>query len=43
VDKDVEIGVVDEVIDPAKTRTALARAIVEAGLVSRGAHGNIPL
>jgi acetyl-CoA/propionyl-CoA carboxylase carboxyl transferase subunit len=43
VDKAVEIGVVDEVVDPAKTRTALAQAIAETGLVSRGAHGNIPL
>jgi acetyl-CoA/propionyl-CoA carboxylase carboxyl transferase subunit len=43
VDKAVEIGVVDEVVEPAATRTALARAIAEAGLVLRGQHGNIPL
>ncbi|HET8717861.1 MAG TPA: carboxyl transferase domain-containing protein [Nocardioidaceae bacterium] len=43
VDKAVEIGVVDEVVDPARTRRALATAIAEAGLVLRGAHGNIPL
>lgn len=43
VDKAVEIGVVDEVIDPAHTRSALAKALDEAGLVHRGQHGNIPL
>jgi len=43
VDKAVEIGVVDEVVEPAVTRTALARAIIDAGIVQRGAHGNIPL
>ena len=31
VDKAVEIGVVDEVVEPAATRTALARAIADAG------------
>jgi acetyl-CoA/propionyl-CoA carboxylase carboxyl transferase subunit len=36
------LGVVDEVIEPAKTRQALARAIAEAEQ-TRGAHGNIPL
>src|SRR3954453_18377586 len=43
VDKAVEIGVVDEVVEPTATRTALAEAIAAAGLVNRGAHGNIPL
>ncbi|QYJ05496.1 methylmalonyl-CoA carboxyltransferase [Nocardioides panacisoli] len=46
VDKAVEIGVVDEVVSPAATRSALAHAIVEAVQrdgVHRGAHGNIPL
>jgi acetyl-CoA/propionyl-CoA carboxylase carboxyl transferase subunit len=46
VDRAVEIGVVDEVVEPAVTRTALARAIGEAhqaGLSPRGKHGNIPL
>jgi acetyl-CoA/propionyl-CoA carboxylase carboxyl transferase subunit len=46
VDKAVEIGVVDEVVEPSRTRTALARAIhdtVQADGVRRGAHGNIPL
>ncbi len=38
----VEIGVVDEVVEPDVTRTALARAIAEAPAV-RGDHGNIPL
>ena len=37
-----ELGVIDEVIDPAKTRQALAEAIAGA-TPSRGAHGNIPL
>ncbi len=46
VDKAVEIGVVDEVIEPSVTRSAIARAIadnVQAVGVRRGAHGNIPL
>ena len=37
-----EIGVVDEVVDPARTRRALAAAIAAAPQ-RRGAHGNIPL
>ncbi len=46
VDRAVEIGVVDEVVEPDSTRTAIARAIddaVQAVGVQRGAHGNIPL
>jgi acetyl-CoA/propionyl-CoA carboxylase carboxyl transferase subunit len=43
VDKAVEIGVVDEVVEPTATRTALAKAIADAGIVQRGLHGNIPL
>jgi acetyl-CoA/propionyl-CoA carboxylase carboxyl transferase subunit len=38
----IALGVVDEIIEPAKTRHALARAIAEAP-ARRGAHGNIPL
>jgi acetyl-CoA/propionyl-CoA carboxylase carboxyl transferase subunit len=38
----MEIGVVDEVIEPAVTRTAIARAIADAP-PRRGQHGNIPL
>ena len=38
----MEIGVVDEVVEPAATRSALARAIAAAPQL-RGAHGNIPL
>jgi len=38
----IALGVVDEIIEPAKTRQALARAIAEAP-ARRGAHGNIPL
>lgn len=43
IDKAVEIGVVDEVVSPTTTRSAIAHAIAGAGLVKRGAHGNIPL
>jgi acetyl-CoA/propionyl-CoA carboxylase carboxyl transferase subunit len=45
VDKAVEIGVVDEVIEPDATRSALARAIVDGQQepARRGQHGNIPL
>src|SRR4051795_11379190 len=42
----VEIGVVDEVVEPTATRTAIARAIdkeVQLVGVRRGVHGNIPL
>ena len=42
VDRAVEIGVVDEVVDPAATRTAIAAAIAGAP-PRRGDHGNIPL
>src|SRR3954464_3692699 len=38
----VEIGVVDSVIDPKETRTAIARAIMPAPAGLAG-HGNIPL
>ena len=38
----VEIGVVDEIVEPGVTRSALARAIAEAPQ-RRGNHGNIPL
>ncbi len=38
----VDLGVVDEVIDPGRTREAIATAIAEA-FPARGAHGNIPL
>ncbi|MFM9150683.1 MAG: acyl-CoA carboxylase subunit beta [Candidatus Planktophila sp.] len=38
----VEIGAVDEIIEPAVTRTAIARALAGAPH-RRGAHGNIPL
>jgi acetyl-CoA/propionyl-CoA carboxylase carboxyl transferase subunit len=36
------LGVIDEIIEPAATRDAIARAIAEAPQV-RGRHGNIPL
>jgi len=42
VDRAVEIGVVDEIIEPGRTRSAIARALQEAPH-DRGVHGNIPL
>ena len=42
VQRAVEIGVVDEIIEPSQTRRELARAIAEAPQL-KGAHGNIPL
>ena len=38
----VALGVIDEVIEPAKTRQAIADAIAAAP-ACRGQHGNIPL
>ena len=38
----IALGVVDEIIEPADTKAALARAIAEAP-ARRGRHGNIPL
>jgi acetyl-CoA/propionyl-CoA carboxylase carboxyl transferase subunit len=43
VDRAVEIGVVDEVVEPSRTRAALAAAVAAADTHHRGAHGNIPL
>lgn len=43
VEKAVEIGVVDEIVPPTATRSALARAIRDADTRKRGAHTNIPL
>ena len=42
VTRAVEIGVVDEIIEPNATRTAIAKAILGAPAL-RGDHGNIPL
>ena len=42
VDSAIEIGVVDEKIDPAHTRSKLTEALAEAP-PSRGRHKNIPL
>jgi acetyl-CoA/propionyl-CoA carboxylase carboxyl transferase subunit len=42
VNRAVQIGVVDEVVDPAHTRRRLVTALAAAPL-GRGAHGNIPL
>ncbi len=38
----VEIGVVDQIVEPARTRTAVAQVILDTPGV-RGQHGNIPL
>jgi acetyl-CoA/propionyl-CoA carboxylase carboxyl transferase subunit len=43
VEKAVEIGVVDEIVTPATTRSALAAAIRAADTGARGTHTNIPL
>ncbi|MEU6709877.1 carboxyl transferase domain-containing protein [Nonomuraea sp. NPDC046802] len=37
-----ELGVIDEVIEPAETRGAIAKVLAQA-TPARGAHGNIPL
>jgi acetyl-CoA/propionyl-CoA carboxylase carboxyl transferase subunit len=42
LDKAMELGVVDEVVEPSTTRSAIAAAIVAAAPL-RGRHGNIPL
>jgi len=42
LDRARALGVIDEVIEPATTREAIARAITAAPQV-RGQHGNIPL
>ncbi|SDZ11840.1 acetyl-CoA/propionyl-CoA carboxylase carboxyl transferase subunit [Geodermatophilus africanus] len=42
VNRALQIGVVDEVVDPARTRQRLAAALAAAP-PGRGAHGNIPL
>ena len=42
VEKAIDIGVVDQIIEPDKTRSSLARAIASAPQ-RRGSHGNIPL
>jgi acetyl-CoA/propionyl-CoA carboxylase carboxyl transferase subunit len=42
IDKAKQLGVVDEVIEPSVTRSAVAAAIVAAAPL-RGRHGNIPL
>jgi acetyl-CoA/propionyl-CoA carboxylase carboxyl transferase subunit len=43
VAKAVEIGVVDEIVAPNATRSALAAAIRDSDTGRRGAHTNIPL
>ena len=42
VNRAIEIGVVDAVVEPAETRRVLAEALAAAP-PGRGAHGNIPL
>jgi acetyl-CoA/propionyl-CoA carboxylase carboxyl transferase subunit len=45
LDRAVELGVIDEVIAPDETRSAIAAALGAAltGVPARGRHGNIPL
>lgn len=43
VEKAVEIGVVDEIVSPTETRSALAYAIAQHDKGDRGYHTNIPL
>jgi len=43
VERAIEIGVVDEVVEPSRTRSALAQALAAADKGERGSHGNIPL
>lgn len=43
LDRAIEIGVIDEVITPENTRSALAAAIAAAPAGRPGSHGNIPL
>ncbi len=42
VGRALELGVVDELLDPSATRAAIAEALAAAP-AGRGAHGNIPL
>ena len=42
LDRACALGVIDEVIEPTRTKEAIARAIAEAPQ-RRGSHGNIPL
>ena len=42
VGRAMELGVVDELLDPSETRAAITRALAAAP-AGRGAHGNIPL
>ncbi len=43
VDTAIDIGVVDELVEPARTRSAVAAAIRAADTGVRAAHANIPL
>jgi acetyl-CoA/propionyl-CoA carboxylase carboxyl transferase subunit len=43
VEKAVELGVVDQIVEPAHTRSAIAAAIRDADTGVRGRHTNIPL
>jgi len=42
VNRALDIGVIDAVVEPAQTRRVLAEALAAAA-AGRGAHGNIPL
>jgi acetyl-CoA/propionyl-CoA carboxylase carboxyl transferase subunit len=43
VERAMEIGVVDEIVEPGATRSALARVLADHDTSVRGQHGNIPL
>jgi len=43
LDRAVELGVIDAVVEPEQTRTAIAAALRAGGTAERGRHGNIPL
>lgn len=43
LDSALAIGVIDEVVEPARTRSAIVTALRDMGLPRRGGHTNIPL
>jgi acetyl-CoA/propionyl-CoA carboxylase carboxyl transferase subunit len=43
VETAVAIGVVDEIIEPGRTRSTIAAALQQADCGVRGEHTNIPL
>jgi acetyl-CoA/propionyl-CoA carboxylase carboxyl transferase subunit len=43
VRRGLDLGLVDEVVDPCQTRRRLAETLAAASTAARGRHGNIPL